>query len=73
MAASVVNKIEYIVLLVSAFATRSKIKEAQAYRYLNQYGALALCDKHYGIMHTLSLDENIQTLQAYCKKKGGTL
>ena len=27
----------------------------------SQYGALALCDKHYGIMHTLSLDENIQT------------
>lgn len=73
MAASVVNKIEYLVLLVAAFASRSNVSEAQAYRYLNQYGALALCDKHYGIMHTLPLDENIQTLQAYCKKKGGTL
>ena len=69
MAASVVNKIEYLVLLVAAFATRSNISEAQAYRYLSQYGALALCDKHYGIMHTLSLDENIETLQAYCQRK----
>ena len=73
MAASVLNKIEYLVLLVAAFATHSKISEAEAYRYLSRYGALALCDKHYGIMHTLSLDENIETLQAYCKKKGGTL
>ena len=69
MAASVVNKIEYLVLLVAAFATRSNISEAQAYRYLSQYGALALCDKHYGIMHTLSLDENIEALQAYCQRK----
>ena len=73
MAASVIDKIEYLVLLVAAFATRSKVTEAQAYRYLSQFGALALCDKHYGIMHTLSLDENIQTLKDYCQRKGGTL
>lgn len=34
MAASVVNKIEYLVLLVAAFATGSNVSEAQAYRYL---------------------------------------
>lgn len=73
MAASVVNKIEYLVLLVAAFAMRSNVSEVQAYRYLSKYGALTLCDKHYGIMHTLSLDDNIQMLQSYCKKKGGTL
>ena len=73
MATSVLDKIEYLVLLVAAFASRSNVSEAEAYRYLSQYGALALCDKHYGIMHTLSLEENIQTLQAYCQRKGGTL
>ena len=73
MAASVLNKIDDLVLLVAAFATRSNVTEAQAYRYLSQYGALALCDKHYGIMHTLSLDENIQTLKDYCQRKGGKL
>ena len=73
MATSVLNKIEYIVLLVAAFASRSKVTEAQAYRYLSQYGAMTLCDKHYGIMHTLSLEENIDTLQAYCQRKGGKL
>ena len=73
MAVSVLNKIEYLVLIVAAFASRSKVSETQAYRYLCQYGAFALCDKHYDIMHTLSLEENIQTLQTYCQRKGGTL
>lgn len=73
MATSVLDKIEYIILLVAAFASRSDMSESQAYRYLNQYGALALCDKHYGIMHTLSLEENIETLKNYCQRKGGTL
>lgn len=73
MAASVLNKIEYLVLLVAAFAVQSKISESEAYRYLSCYGALALCDKHYGIMHTLLLEENLQTLRDYCHRKGGTL
>ena len=73
MATERLNMIEYLVLLVAAFASRSKVSEAQAYRYLNQYGALALCEKHYGIMHTLALEENIQTLQVYCQRKGGKL
>ena len=73
MTALMLNKIEYIVLLVAAFASRCNVTEAQAYRYLSQYGALALCDKHYGIMHTLSLEENIETLYSYCRRKGGSL
>ena len=73
MATSVLDKIEYIILLVAAFASRSNMSESQAYPYLNQYGALALCDKHYGIMHTLSLEENIETLKNYCQRKGGKL
>ena len=73
MATSILNKIEYLVLIVASFAAQSKISEAEAYRYLSRYGALAFCEKHYGIMHTLSLEENLQTLQAYCQKKGGML
>ena len=69
MASSTLEKIEYLVLLVAVFALRSNLTEAEAYRYLNRYGAIALCEKHYGIMHTLSLDENIQTLQVYCQRK----
>lgn len=69
----VIDKIEYLILLIAAFASRCKVSEAEAYRYLNEFGAFSLCDKHYDIMHTLSVDENIETLQSYCQRKGGTL
>lgn len=73
MSKLVMDKIEYLVLLVAAFASRCKVSEVQAYRYLSEYGALLLCDKHYNVMHTLSVDENIDTLKAYCQRKGGSL
>jgi len=73
MSSLVQNKIEYLVLLVSEFAKRSKVSEAQAYRYLSKYGALALCDKHYNIMHTLSMEDNLETIESYCQRKGGLL
>lgn len=73
MPLNVLNTIEYIVLLVSEFANRNRISEAEAYAYLGYYGALSLCEKHYGVMHTLSLEENIDSLIEYCRRKGGRL
>ena len=73
MSKQVMDRIEYLVLLVAEFAARCRVSEAMAYRYLNQYGALALCDKHYNVMHTLSVEENIQTLREYCQRRGGNL
>ena len=73
MSKLVIDKIEYLILLVAEYASRCKVSEVQAYRYLSQYGALLLCDKHYNIMHTLPVDENIQILRSYCQRKGGTL
>ena len=73
MSKQMVDKIEYLVLLVAEFAAHSKVSESMAYRYLSQYGALALCDKHYHIMHTLSVEENIQTLREFCQRRGGNL
>lgn len=73
MQRTVIDKIEYLILLVSEFASHNNVSEVQAYRYLSQYGALALCEKYYNIMHTLSVEDNIQTLQSYCRRKGGTL
>ena len=73
MPMNVMNIIEYIVLIVSEFASRSGISEADAYAYLENYGALALCEKHYGVMHTLSIEDNIESLAEYCRRKGGVL
>ena len=63
MSQLVLDKIEYLILLVAGFATHSKVSEAQAYSYLNSYD----------IMHTLPLEENIHTLQSFCQRKGGHL
>lgn len=71
MSKEVLNTIEYIIVLVAGFAAGTNLSEAEAYRYLNRYGAITLCEKHYGIMHTLSVEENIQMLRAYCQRKGG--
>ena len=73
MAKSVIDKIEYIVLLVAEFARLHQLSETHSYRYLQQYGALALCEKHYNIMHTLSVEDNLQTIQDYCHRKGGNI
>lgn len=73
MAKSVIDKIEYLVLLVAEFARISNVSEVQSYRYLKHYGALTLCEKHYNIMHTLSVEENLQTIREYCLQKGGNL
>ncbi len=73
MTKQVIDRIEYLVLLVAEFAAHCKVSEAKAYRYLKKYGALSLCNKHYNVMHTLSVDENIQTLREYCERRGGNL
>ena len=44
MQRTVIDKIEYLILLVSEFASHNNVSEVQAYRYLSQYGALALCE-----------------------------
>lgn len=67
------NKIEYIVMLITEFAKRYKMTSQEAYRYLTRYRGFELCDIHYGIMHTLSLNDNLDSLYKYCKKNGGTL
>lgn len=66
MQRAVIDKIEYLILLVSEFASHNNVSEVQAYRYLSQYGALALCEKHYNIMHTLSVEDNMLLFHLIC-------
>lgn len=73
IAIDMMYKIEYLILLVSEFAKSCGISEVASYQYLQQYGAFALCDKHYNIMHTLSVEDNITSLHEFCRRKGGQL
>lgn len=64
---------EYTVLLIRKFARRYGLTDRQAVNYIEQYGAFELLYSHYGIMHTLSFEDNIESIAAYCHRKGGHL
>lgn len=65
--------VEYIILLIRAFARRYAISEAEAYRYLHRYGAIKLAHDYYDVMHTQSFDDMVQSLTTFCQRKGGNL
>lgn len=67
------DRIQYVVALIAEFAKRYNMTDAQAMRYLQQYNALALCEKHYGFLHTQSFASNVDDLSIYCKRMGGSL
>jgi transposase len=71
--ATVEDKIDFIMLVISSFAKRFGISNSEAYRYLAQYKGLELCEAHYGIMHTLSDEDNVDSLANFCRRQGGTL
>lgn len=64
---------EYIVALIAAFAGHYAMTEAEAYRYLNQYGAIKVAHDYYDVMHTQPFVDMVQSMAVYCKRKGGSL
>lgn len=64
---------EYIVALIAAFAKHYSITEAEAYSYLNRYGAIKVALDFYDVMHTQTFDDMVQSMASYCSRKGGTL
>jgi len=67
------DKIDYMVALISEFAKRYQLTTTQAARYISRWGAVGLCEKHYGIMHTLPWNDNIESIATYCRRQGGNL
>ena len=64
---------EYIVLLIAAFASHYQMTDAEAYRYLNRYGAIKVAHDFYDVMHTQPMDDMVQSMSMYCHRKGGHL
>ncbi|MGM9809977.1 MAG: DUF3791 domain-containing protein [Paludibacteraceae bacterium] len=64
---------EYTVLLIRKFAQRFGLTDKQAANYMERYGALTLFHNNYGVMHTLSFEDNIESIAAYCHRQGGAL
>lgn len=73
MSKSIIDRINYIVALITEFALAHNISNSQAYSYLRQYKGLAFIDKYYDVEHTFSFDNTIEDLTAYCHRMGGNL
>ena len=73
MSKSIIDKINYIVALITEFATAHQISTQQAYRYLQQYKGLDFVDEFYDVEHLQSMDETIDDLLIICQQNGGTL
>ena len=69
----VVDKVNYMIAVISDFAAMHSLSNAQSYRYLNRYKGLEFIDKHYEVEHTLPFEDVITDLTAYCRRKGGAL
>lgn len=73
MGESVKNRLDYLIALISEFAASHNLTMQQAYFYLKQYKGLDFADEFYDVEHTLSFDQAVEDLTAYCKRMGGTL
>lgn len=65
------NRIEYIVWLISEFASKYRMSLAQAYKYLNNHGAIAFANDNYNVIHTFSLDSAVDDMTDFCRRNGG--
>ncbi|MCR4827275.1 MAG: DUF3791 domain-containing protein [Bacteroidales bacterium] len=73
MSKTVIDRINYIVALITEFATAHHITTQQAYLYLNKYKGLDFVDRFYDVEHTYSFENTVEDLTAHCKRMGGVL
>ncbi|MBP1615368.1 MAG: hypothetical protein H6Q13_2816 [Bacteroidetes bacterium] len=69
----IVNKIEYVICCVGAFASKYSLSNSQAYAYLRRFSGIDFLIDCYSAEHTLSIDEAVEDIQAICFKKGGRI
>ncbi|WP_418698620.1 DUF3791 domain-containing protein [Bacteroides sp.] len=67
------NKLKFIVALVAEFSRTYQLKQKQAFNYLHRFKGLEFLEKHYGIMHTQSFEDVVESLTVVCNRNGGQL
>lgn len=73
MAYKVRDIIEYIVAVVSEFASKYNLSDKQAYRYISFHKGISFLKENYGIIHTLDFDEVVDSVAMFCRRSGGEL
>ena len=69
----ILNRIEYVVCCVGAFAERFNLTNAQAYAYLRRFTGIDFLLACYAAEHTLSIDDAVDDLVHVCIQKGGRI
>lgn len=69
----ILNRIEYVVCCVGAFAERFNLTNAQAYVYLRRFTGIDFLLDCYAAEHTLSIDDAVDDLVHVCIQKGGRI
>jgi hypothetical protein len=69
----IINKIEYVICCVGAFAARFNLSNAQAYAYLRRFTGIDFLLDCYAAEHTLSIEDAVDDLIHICLQKGGRL
>ena len=47
------SKLDFTVALIAEFASAYKLKQKQAFNYLNRFKGIQFLHKHYEVLHTL--------------------
>ncbi|MDQ2086459.1 DUF3791 domain-containing protein [Herbivorax sp. ANBcel31] len=68
-----INTINYMVVCINEFAGKFNLSIKEAYKYLENYGALRFLLENYEIEHTLGIEDAIEDLTTICNKNGGYL
>jgi len=69
----IINKVEYIVCCVGAFASKYSLSNMQAYAYLRKFSGIDFLLNCYEAEHTLSIDDAVTDLQQVCTNNGGQI
>ena len=67
------DRIEYVVACVGAFAQRYNLSNMQTYAYLRRFTGIDFLLECYAAEHTLSIDDAVSDLQIICRREGGKI
>jgi hypothetical protein len=67
------DRVEYIVCCVGAFAMKYRLTNSQSYAYLRRFGGIDFLINCYMAEHTLSIDNAVDDLQVICSHQGGKI
>ena len=67
------NKLDFTIALIAEFAATYKLKQKQAFNYLNRFPGMQFLHKHYNVLHTQSFEDVIENLATVCRNNGGQL